>query len=117
MSNVITICRHARKAGQQAQRPDGQCYCDAGAGLSQGHSTTLGLNTDMFTRFRNPKDKRDFVTAGECLPTWHAAHGSLRWPLQVHGTLTVLRMLQAPASVSPLPSVRQLAACCLRLRR
>ncbi|GIL61585.1 hypothetical protein Vafri_16055 [Volvox africanus] len=35
-----------------------------GAALSQGHSTTLGFNTGMFKRFRNPKDKRDFVTAG-----------------------------------------------------
>ncbi|EFJ51659.1 hypothetical protein VOLCADRAFT_56749, partial [Volvox carteri f. nagariensis] len=35
-----------------------------GAALSQGHSTTLGFNTNMFRRFRNPKDKRDFVTAG-----------------------------------------------------
>ena len=35
-----------------------------GAALSQGHSTSLGVNTGLFTRFRNPKDKRDFVTAG-----------------------------------------------------
>lgn len=35
-----------------------------GAALSQGHSTTLGFNINMFRRFRNPKDKRDFVTAG-----------------------------------------------------
>ncbi|KAG2428222.1 hypothetical protein HXX76_011901 [Chlamydomonas incerta] len=35
-----------------------------GAALSQGHSTTLGFTTQLFRRFRNPKDKRDFVTAG-----------------------------------------------------
>ncbi len=35
-----------------------------GAALSQGHSTTLGFTTRAFRRFRNPKDKRDFVTAG-----------------------------------------------------
>ena len=35
-----------------------------GAALSQGHSTTLGFSTGLFQRFRNPKDKRDFVTAG-----------------------------------------------------
>ncbi|KAG2489363.1 hypothetical protein HYH03_012193 [Edaphochlamys debaryana] len=35
-----------------------------GAALSQGHSTTMGFTTQLFRRFRNPKDKRDFVTAG-----------------------------------------------------
>jgi chloride channel 7 len=35
-----------------------------GSALSQGHSTTMGFSTSMFKRFRNPKDKRDFVTAG-----------------------------------------------------
>lgn len=35
-----------------------------GAALSQGHSTTLGFTTGLFRRFQNPKDKRDFVTAG-----------------------------------------------------
>ena len=35
-----------------------------GAALSQGHSTTLGWTSAAFRRFRNPKDKRDFVTAG-----------------------------------------------------
>lgn len=35
-----------------------------GAALSQGHSTTLGFTTNIFRRFRNPRDKRDFVTAG-----------------------------------------------------
>jgi chloride channel 7 len=35
-----------------------------GAGLSQGHSTTLGCDTGLLRRFQNPKDKRDFVTAG-----------------------------------------------------
>ncbi|KAK2076390.1 hypothetical protein QBZ16_000915 [Prototheca wickerhamii] len=34
------------------------------SGLSQGHSTTLGCDTGLFRRFQNPKDKRDFVTAG-----------------------------------------------------
>ena len=38
-----------------------------GAALSQGHSTTLGFDTGLFRRFQNPKDKRDFVTAGDCL--------------------------------------------------
>lgn len=36
----------------------------SGAGLSQGHSTTLGWDSGLFRRFQNPKDKRDFVTAG-----------------------------------------------------
>jgi chloride channel 7 len=35
-----------------------------GAGLSQGHSTALGTDWGGARRFRNPKDKRDFVTAG-----------------------------------------------------
>jgi len=35
-----------------------------GAGLSQGVSTTLGFSVDLFSRFREPKDKRDFITAG-----------------------------------------------------
>jgi len=38
-----------------------------GGGLSQGQSTTLGVSAPPFlapTRFRNPKDKRDFVAAG-----------------------------------------------------
>ncbi|KAG1669629.1 hypothetical protein FOA52_010789 [Chlamydomonas sp. UWO 241] len=35
-----------------------------GSALSQGHSTTMSFSTEMFKRFRNPKDKRDFVTAG-----------------------------------------------------
>eukprot|EP00201_Polytomella_parva_P018682 CAMPEP_0175063792 /NCGR_PEP_ID=MMETSP0052_2-20121109/14961_1 /TAXON_ID=51329 ORGANISM="Polytomella parva, Strain SAG 63-3" /NCGR_SAMPLE_ID=MMETSP0052_2 /ASSEMBLY_ACC=CAM_ASM_000194 /LENGTH=330 /DNA_ID=CAMNT_0016330045 /DNA_START=408 /DNA_END=1396 /DNA_ORIENTATION=- len=35
-----------------------------GSALSQGHSTSLGFTTNLFRRFRNPKDKRDFVTAG-----------------------------------------------------
>ena len=34
------------------------------AGVSQGHSTTLGCDTGLLRRFQNPKDKRDFVTAG-----------------------------------------------------
>ena len=34
------------------------------SGLSQGHSSTLGCDTGLFRRFQNPKDKRDFVTAG-----------------------------------------------------
>ena len=43
-----------------------------GAGLSQGDSATLGFTTPCaqsggwlgFRRFRNDKDKRDFITAG-----------------------------------------------------
>mmetsp|Transcript_13128 Transcript_13128/g.35103 ORF Transcript_13128/g.35103 Transcript_13128/m.35103 type:complete len:785 (-) Transcript_13128:79-2433(-) len=35
-----------------------------GSAISQGHSTTMGFSTGLFRRFRNPKDKRDFVTAG-----------------------------------------------------
>uniref|UniRef100_A0A061RFD9 Chloride channel protein n=3 Tax=Tetraselmis sp. GSL018 TaxID=582737 RepID=A0A061RFD9_9CHLO len=35
-----------------------------GAGLSQGESTTIGCQTNLFWRFRNSRDKRDFVTAG-----------------------------------------------------
>ena len=38
-----------------------------GAALSQGHSTSLGFTTGLFKRFQNPKDKRDFVTAGHIL--------------------------------------------------
>ena len=38
-----------------------------GAALSQGHSTSLGFTTGLFKRFQNPKDKRDFVTAGMSL--------------------------------------------------
>jgi len=34
------------------------------AGISQGHSTTLGCDSGLLRRFQNPKDKRDFVTAG-----------------------------------------------------
>jgi len=34
------------------------------AGLSQGHSTHLGWDSGLLRRFQNPKDKRDFVTAG-----------------------------------------------------
>lgn len=34
------------------------------AGMSQGASATLGWDSGLFRRFRNPKDKRDFVTAG-----------------------------------------------------
>lgn len=34
------------------------------AGLSQGHSTILGWDSGLLRRFQNPKDKRDFVTAG-----------------------------------------------------
>ena len=36
-----------------------------GAALSQGQSTSLGFTTGLFKRFQNPKDKRDFVTAGK----------------------------------------------------
>ena len=35
-----------------------------GGGLSQGSSTTLRATSPWFARFRNPKDKRDFVAAG-----------------------------------------------------
>ena len=41
-----------------------------GAALSQGHSTTLGFSTGLFKRFQNPKDKRDFVTAGMLSFAW-----------------------------------------------
>ena len=41
-----------------------------GAALSQGHSTTLGFTTGLFQRFQNPKDKRDFVTAGAGMHFW-----------------------------------------------
>ncbi len=47
-----------------------------GAALSQGHSTTLGFDTGLFRRFQNPKDKRDFVTAGARLLPFSSA-GSL----------------------------------------
>ena len=39
-----------------------------GAALSQGQSTSLGFTTGLFKRFQNPKDKRDFVTAGTSYP-------------------------------------------------
>lgn len=38
-----------------------------GAGISQGHSTTLGIDTGLFRHFQNPKDKRDFATAGAAM--------------------------------------------------
>ena len=63
----------------------------AGAALSQGHSTSLGFSTGLFRRFQNPKDKRDFVTAGTavgiavCIPA-SSPHTALyiqqQWPLQ-----------------------------------
>ena len=34
------------------------------AGISQGHSTILKWDSGLLKRFQNPKDKRDFVTAG-----------------------------------------------------
>ncbi|CAJ0575608.1 unnamed protein product, partial [Mesorhabditis spiculigera] len=34
------------------------------AGISQGRSTTLGLDFGFFKEFRNDRDKRDFVAAG-----------------------------------------------------
>lgn len=34
------------------------------SGLSQGRSTILGCDTGLLRRFQNPKDRRDFVTAG-----------------------------------------------------
>lgn len=51
-----------------------------GAALSQGHSTSLGINTGLFTRFRNPKDKRDFVTAGAVSTAAH--HPRLACPFR-----------------------------------
>lgn len=39
-----------------------------GSGLSQGASMTLGFSTGLFQRFRNPRDQRDFVTAGDAYP-------------------------------------------------
>eukprot|EP01061_Rhynchopus_euleeides_P038116 TRINITY_DN65537_c0_g1_i1.p1 TRINITY_DN65537_c0_g1~~TRINITY_DN65537_c0_g1_i1.p1 ORF type:complete len:845 (+),score=269.62 TRINITY_DN65537_c0_g1_i1:98-2632(+) len=35
-----------------------------GAGLTQGRSTTFGCNTNLFRKFRNASDHRDFITAG-----------------------------------------------------
>jgi chloride channel 7 len=35
-----------------------------GAGLSQMRSGTLGIQGSWFKRFRNPKDRRDFIAAG-----------------------------------------------------
>jgi chloride channel 7 len=35
-----------------------------GAGLSQMRSSTLGFSLPFFTRFRNAKDRRDFISAG-----------------------------------------------------
>jgi chloride channel 7 len=35
-----------------------------GAGLSQFRSSTLKLNLPYFQRFRNPEDRRNFISAG-----------------------------------------------------
>ena len=35
-----------------------------GAGVSQMRSKTLGFETSWFSRFRNAKDRRDFISAG-----------------------------------------------------
>lgn len=35
-----------------------------GKGLSQGQSRTMGFATNMFKRFRNMRDRRDFISAG-----------------------------------------------------
>ncbi|CAG9463089.1 unnamed protein product [Pedinophyceae sp. YPF-701] len=35
-----------------------------GGGISQGYSRTLNFDTRLFQRFRNNRDRRDFVTAG-----------------------------------------------------
>lgn len=38
-----------------------------GSGLSQGSSSTLKFSTGLFERFRNPRDQREFVTAGAAI--------------------------------------------------
>ncbi len=48
-----------------------------GAALSQGHSTTLNFSTNFFQRFRNPRDKRDFVTAGDRLAACQSSESNL----------------------------------------
>lgn len=35
-----------------------------GAGISRFRSKTLGFSLSFITRFRNPRDQRDFVSAG-----------------------------------------------------
>ena len=72
-----------------------------GAALSQGHSTTLGFDTGLFKRFQNPKDKRDFVTAG-------ASPRHLTQPQPEHEST----YLQRIAGVGP---IRGSAHACARL--
>jgi hypothetical protein len=70
--NIATVCVKVVSCGLAVASglpvgPEGPLIhigAALGAALSQGHSTTLGFSTNMFRRFRNPKDKRDFVTAG-----------------------------------------------------
>jgi hypothetical protein len=70
--NIATVCVKVVSCGLAVASglpvgPEGPLIhigAALGAALSQGHSTTLGFTTNAFRRFRNPKDKRDFVTAG-----------------------------------------------------
>lgn len=55
-------------------------FLQVGSALSQGHSTTLNFTTGMFTRFQNPRDQRDFVTAGAS-----CSHSSVTLRMHVAG--------------------------------
>lgn len=69
---VSTICSVASGLPVGPEGPMIHLGAMVGAGLSQGDSSTLGCSTPCamsggvfgFRRFRNDKDKRDFITAG-----------------------------------------------------
>ena len=69
---ISTICSNASGLPVGPEGPMIHLGAMMGAGLSQGDSATLGMTTPCalsdgwmgFRRFRNDKDKRDFITAG-----------------------------------------------------
>ena len=69
---ISTICSVASGLQWGPEGPMIHLGAMMGAGLSQGDSATLGFTTPCaqsggwlgFRRFRNDKDKRDFITAG-----------------------------------------------------
>jgi chloride channel 7 len=69
---VSTVCAVASGLPVGPEGPMIHLGAMVGAGLSQGDSSTLGCSTPCamsggvcgFRRFRNDKDKRDFITAG-----------------------------------------------------
>ena len=72
MKFISTICSTASGLPVGPEGPMIHLGAMMGAGLSQGDSATLGMTTPCalsdgwmgFRRFRNDKDKRDFITAG-----------------------------------------------------